>query len=307
VAVASIAALAAGCFGAARPERPPIRSAALDLEESSQKHYLHGRLEQAIELERRAVTSYRSVDDTLALAGALNRLGNLLARSGDSTAARAAYLEALSIARSASHRGEAAAAESNLGALDEASSDFEQAAAHYATAETLAREAEDGAVLATVLNNQGVLARRRGDLARARDLFVAALEIDRANHDRAGEATRLRNIGGLEDAAGRHEEALRAFDEALAIDRARENVTAIALDLVGVSEARARAGSDLETAINERKRARDIHQILRELDEIAHDTAAIESWCRELSGAGRGLPPECSSTPAGSAPAALPQ
>jgi len=288
------ALLAMGC-GPVRPQPPPIRATAQDLEEASEENDLRGNSELARQLEERAIVYYRSVDDTLALARALNRLGNLLVRSGDREGARAAYLEAQNVAHASGHRAEEAAAESNLGALLESGGDLDGAEAQYAAAAELASAAGDQAVLATVLNNQGILARKRGQPDQARELFERALVLDRSSGNRAGEATHLRNLGALEDATGRGAEAVAALEQALAIDRTRESVSAIALDLVALSEARARS-DNLETAVNERRRARDIHVILHRPDEIARDDAAIDGWCAGILAQGRARPLDCAAS-----------
>src|SRR5262249_46648292 len=124
--------------------------------------------------------------------------------------------------------------------------------------------------------------------------------------DRGGQATRLRNLGALEDAAGDAAASIRAFEDAIAIDRKRENSTAIALDLVGISEARSRLGGDLATASNGRQRAQEVHRILGDASEAARDRSAIQAWCDALARGGRALAPECSTAGVSGAASAAP-
>lgn len=289
LAIALVVVFLAGCGASKRAVTPGIRDRAHTLEEASHETSLSGDLERAALLEARAVDAYRSIDDVAAVAGALNRLGNLQQRAGDVAAAGRAYGEAATLSRQSGAIAEQAAAENNLGTIDEEAGRFDSARGHYAEALSLAREAEAPAVEAAALNNLGLLALRDGDLADAQGRFEAALAIDRSEDDRAGEATRLRNLGSLHLRAGDDEAALEALEQAHRIDREREDVPAIARDLVALSEAR--ASEDPARAVSERRRAQDIHAFLK--DELAAeaDERRIASWCAHLAGV---RPEDCS-------------
>ncbi|MEO2005206.1 MAG: VirB8/TrbF family protein, partial [Candidatus Poribacteria bacterium] len=69
-----------------------------DITDGSHETALRGDIERAALLEQRAVDAYRSIDDVEAVAGGLNRLGNLLQRAGDAPGAHRAYLEAAALA-----------------------------------------------------------------------------------------------------------------------------------------------------------------------------------------------------------------
>ncbi len=284
------AAALLGCSATQKERALGIRSDAATLEQSSLEYALRGDLERARELEERALLAYRSVDDTEAMTGALNRVGNLRQRTGDPEGARLAYLEAQNLARLTGDAAEEAAATSNLGTLAEEAGDLDAAEALYRSVSALAESAGAYATLATVLNNQALLARRRGDAARAIELLEAALELDRAQRNEAGEANRLRNLGTTYASLGRHAEAIEALEGALAIDRRRENVPEIALDLVLSSEVHARAGNGLGMAISQRRRAAEIHRLLGRHEAVAADEAAIASWCEALRATDPGSP-----------------
>lgn len=278
----------AACSASKRTVTPGIRDRAHTLEEASHETSLSGDLTRAALLQERAVAAYRSIDDVEAVAGGLNRLGNLRQRAGDRAGANAAYTEAAELARREGATAEEAAAENNLGTLAESAGDIDRARRHYETALSLAREADAPGVEAAARNNLGLVALASGDLTEAESQFEAALSIDRDEEDRAGEATRLRNLGSMHRRAGDDGAALLALEEAHALDRAREDVPAIALDLVAMSEAR--ASTDLARAVSERRRAQDIHQFLGLDDRAAGDEERISVWCARLGG---GRPSEC--------------
>lgn len=291
-ALALVGLFAVGCGTSRRTVTPGIRDRAHTLEEASHETSLSGDLERAALLEQRAIDAYRSIDDVEAVAGGLNRLGNLRQRAGDIAGARQAYGEAAALARQTGADAQEAAAENNLGTLSEAAGQIEAARTHYATALLLAQESEATSVEAAVRNNLGLLALADGNLESAERDFEAALAIDRSDEDRAGEATRLRNLGSLHRRAGDTAAALEAFERAHAIDREREDVPAIALDLVALSEAR--VGSDPARAVSERRRAQEIHRFLEDDAAVAVDERRISGWC---AGLGASRPSECDGRP----------
>jgi tetratricopeptide (TPR) repeat protein len=294
VAVLAVAALVAACSATKDPSLIGIRSDAASLEQTSLEYALRGDLPRALLIEEQALRSYRSVDDTAAITGALNRVGNLRQRTGDRDGARAAYLEAQSLAAVTGNGAEEAAARSNLGTLDEEAGDLASADAQYQSAHALAQAAGAKATLATILNNQALLAKRQGNLERAIALLRDALEIDRDSGNDAGVANRLRNLGAVQAAAGYRKEAIASLEEALAIDRRRENVPEIALDLVTLSEVNALDPSTLAAAVSQRRRAADIHRLLGRDDQVARDEAAIAGWCAGIgSGASGDLATTC--------------
>ena len=293
--VVALASSVAACSATQKTSLLGVRSDAATLEQSSLEYALRGDLPRALALEEQALLAYRSVDDTAAVTGALNRVGNLRQRTGDSDGARAAYLEAQNLASVTGNRGEEAAARSNLGTLYEESGDLASADAQYQAARALAEGGDVDATLATILNNQALLARRRGDPQQAIELFQAALKIDRKLGNEAGEANRLRNLGAVYAAVGRQADAIASLNEALEIDRRRENIPEIALDLATSSEINARDAATLPLAINQRRRAADIHRLLGRDAALQRDEAAIAGWCarvRAEQGAGA-LPVEC--------------
>lgn len=280
--------LAAACSATKDKSLLGIRSDAASLEQTSLEYALRGDLPRALASEEQALLAYRSVDDTAAITGALNRVGNLRQRTGDHTGARAAYLEAQSLAAVTGNGAEEAAARSNLGTLDEEAGDLASADAQYQAARALAQSAKADATLATILNNQALLARRQGDPERAIALLRQALEIDRDAGNEAGVANRLRNLGAVQAAAGHRKEAVASLEEALEIDRKRENVPEIALDLVTLSEVNALDRAMLAVAVSQRRRAADIHRLLGRDDAVARDETAIAAWCAGLGASATG-------------------
>ena len=276
--VAGVALLSA-CSATKEPSLLGIRSDAAALEQTSLEYALRGDLPRALAIEEQALLAYRSVDDTAAITGALNRVGNLRQRTGDRAGARAAYAEAQSLAAVTGNAAEEAAARSNLGTLDEEAGDLASADAQYRAARTLAESAKARATLATILNNQALLARRQGDPERAIALLGEALELDRDAGNEAGVANRLRNLGAGQAAAGYRREAVSSLTEALEIDRRREAAQEIALDLVILSEINALDPGTLAVAVSQRSRAADIHRLLGRDDAVARDEAAIAGWC----------------------------
>ncbi len=282
------ALLCAACSATKDKSLLGIRSDAAALEQTSLEYALRGDLPRALAIEEQALLAYRSVDDTAAITGALNRVGNLRQRTGDKAGARAAYAEAQSLAGVTGNGAEEAAARSNLGTLDEEAGDLASADAQYQAARALAQSAKASATLATILNNQALLARRQGDPERAIALLVQALEIDRDAGNEAGVANRLRNLGAVQAAAGHRKEAVASLEEALEIDRKRENVPEIALDLVTLSEVNALDPQTLAVAVSQRRRAADIHRLLDRDDQVARDETAIASWCAGLPASATG-------------------
>ena len=272
----------AGCSATKGSSLLGIRSDAAALEQTSLEYALRGDLQRALAVEEQALLAYRSVDDTAAITGALNRVGNLRQRTGDRAGARAAYAEAQSLAAVTDNAAQEAAARSNLGTLDEEAGDLASADAQYRVARTLAESAKAKATLATILNNQALLARRQRDPERAIALLDQALEIDRDAGNQAGVANRLRNLGAVQAAAGHRKEAVASLTEALEIDRKRETVPEIALDLVILSEINALDPGTLAAAVSQRRRAAEIHRLLGRDDAVARDEAAIAAWCASL-------------------------
>ena len=273
------ALLCASCSAAKSASLLGIRADAATLEQSSLEYALRGDLPRALAIEEQALLAYRSVDDTAAITGALNRVGNL--RSGPAIPrARARPISRRRASRAVTgDRAEEAAARSNLGTLFEEDGDLASADAQYQAARALAESADAEATLATILNNQALLARKQGDPQRAIELLRAALEIDRDRGNEAGAANRLRNLGAVYAAVGRQADAVAALNDALAIDRKRENVPEIALDLSTLSEINARDPATLALAVNQRRRAGDIHRLLGRDAAVARDEAAIAAWC----------------------------
>lgn len=310
VVLLSIAALGAACSAAKPTSLLGIRSDAAALEQTSLEYALRGDLPRALAIEEQALLAYRSVDDTAAITGALNRVGNLRQRTGDRAGARAAYLEAQSLAAVTGNGAEEAAARSNLGTLDEEAGDLASADAQYQAAHALARAAGAKATLATILNNQALLARRQGDAEHAIALLREALEIDRDAGNEAGIANRLRNLGAVQAAAGHRREAIASLEEALEVDRRRENVPEIALDLVTLSEVNALDPATRAVAISQRRRAADIHRLLGRDELLARDEAAIAGWCAGLGASTAGdVAAACAApvgSPAGRSASALP-
>lgn len=274
--------LAAACSATKATSLLGIRSDAASLEQTSLEYALRGDLPRALAIEEQALLAYRSVDDTAAVTGALNRVGNLRQRTGDRAGARAAYLEAQSLAAVTGNGAEEAAARSNLGTLDEEAGDLASADAQYQAAHELAQSAGAKATLATILNNRALLARRQGDAERAIALLREALEIDRDAGNEAGVANRLRNLGAVQAAAGHRKEAVASLEESLDIDRRRENVPEIALDLVTLSEINALDPATRAVAISQRRRAAEIHRLLGRDEQVARDEAAIAGWCAAI-------------------------
>ncbi|MBM4268437.1 MAG: tetratricopeptide repeat protein [Deltaproteobacteria bacterium] len=278
----TLIALAACSSSARRDANPGIGARARTLEAASMENALRGDLTRAASLQERAVAAYRSIDDVAGVAAGLNRLGNLQQSAEDRAAAERSYGEARDLARLGGASGEEAAAENNLGTLVEEGGDTQKAREHYEAALRLAHAGSARSVEAAAENNLGLLALAAGDLADAQRRFDAALAIDREIGDRAGEATRLRNLGALHRRKGSSTEAIRHLEQAHEIDRKREDVAAIALDLVSLSEVRAESRGDLARAVDERRRARDIHRLLGDREAAEHDEAVIEAWCGQL-------------------------
>jgi tetratricopeptide (TPR) repeat protein len=281
-ALLALGTCAVACSAASGGDRVGVRADARTLEQSSLEAALRGDLERARRLEEQALVGYRSIDDTVAMAGALNRVGNLRQRTGDTEGARVAYLEAQSLARLTGDRAEEAAALSNLGTLYEEAGDLAAADANYQQAHAVAEAADAEATLATILNNQALLARKQGDPRRAIELLESALAVDRKRGNDAGAANRLRNLGAVHAAVGDHAKAVAALGEALDIDRKRENIPEIALDLVTLSEINARDPASLPLAINQRRRAADIHRLIDRPSQLRADESAIRRWCEDL-------------------------
>jgi non-specific serine/threonine protein kinase len=132
-------------------------------------------------------------------AEALNGLAQLTwaQGSGDLTAARSLYEEALAIRRTLGDRRCIADSLNGLARTIRDQGDLATASCLLTESLDLYEAPEDRWGLARALNGLGIIARRQGDAARAAQLFERSLALSRELDDRMGVFTQLSNMGEL--------------------------------------------------------------------------------------------------------------
>ena len=174
-----------------------------------------GDLAGAATLLQEAVGRFRSLDDPLGLARALNSLGLVRGAQGDDAGAVALYRECLDLMDRLGDCPGTAATLNNMGLLAWRQADLPRAAALFERCLQIERELGDLAAIADSLDNLGILHGTRGEPAEATALFEEALSTHRALQDRQGEARSLLNLAELALLRGEAERAGALYRESL--------------------------------------------------------------------------------------------
>lgn len=195
---------------------------------------IRGNLTEGRSWSDRAVAAggARSKERAAALIGA----ATLARRQGEYPAAIQHYEEALSISRDLNDTSAIASALNNLGVVAVDQGNYERAEQLGQEALALFRAAKDRPRAAASLNNLGMVARRRGEPERAAQLFEESLVIWRELGDQLRTALALNNLGVAAFESGDLTTAAARYEEALAMYRERGDLTGAALTLHNLAE-----------------------------------------------------------------------
>jgi tetratricopeptide (TPR) repeat protein len=166
-----------------------------------------------------ALAIARQLGDRARESDALNSLGWIAKDTGDNSAARENFEQALAIAHQLGDRARESDALNNLGLVVKDVHDYAAARANFEQALAITRELEDHARESVALNSLGWIAKDTGDYSAARENFEQALAIARQLGDRAKEGDGLNNLGIVAYCKGDYPAARENFEQALAITR----------------------------------------------------------------------------------------
>lgn len=167
---------------------------------------------------------------TEARAHALNAAGGLMNRTGDTTRARVAFTESLSIFEELNDKRMTAAVLNNLAIQECRQRQYDLARNHYDRALALNRELGNQAWIGTNLDNLANLESHLGNFETARSLHEESLKIYRDVGARAAEGTALGNLGHLLTQLGDLESARTVLMESLIIHREQGSVLVFPLN-----------------------------------------------------------------------------
>lgn len=154
-----------------------------------------GRFEEAVADLHTAREQFTAASDTDGVMKAMNALGVLSFRIGETDQARELWEEVLELARSEASLSRQIASLNNLGELFGSLGDYRAALAHYERAGRLAGETGDESVRAVIQANLGRIHLEEHDLVSAEKHLNDALELAAAAHDRITEAEVLTQLG----------------------------------------------------------------------------------------------------------------
>lgn len=234
---------AVGRYGIELTERRPATAEdhiRTDAEWTTARAYLHLRqrrpesLAQALVLYRRALETFRSLNDRPRQAAALYGIGLVHYIGSQPADAAAPFEQSREIWREVGHPRQEGMALNQIGRTRRLLGEASRAVEAFHEALPLARAAGDRDLECTLLLNLAGLQVTLGDLPAAVSAYEQALEIYRSRQDPAGEGAVLSSLGEVYDQQGRPTEALGAFERALELGRHISlNVEAEALDKLG--------------------------------------------------------------------------
>ncbi|HLV80684.1 MAG TPA: tetratricopeptide repeat protein [Chthonomonadaceae bacterium] len=152
---------------------------------------------------QQSLALYRTLDDTLGIAGQLNNLATLADQQGDYRQAQALCEEALALLSATGDKAAIARTLANLGVTMRHLGEFARAHDYYAESLAVYRQIEDFRRVATVLHNLGILALDRGEDAQARRYLEESVAIKREAGNKRGIAY---SLGPLADLAFKQED-----------------------------------------------------------------------------------------------------
>ncbi|SFO38731.1 tetratricopeptide repeat protein [Nitrosospira briensis] len=149
-----------------------------------------------------------------------NRLGHLLARTGELNQAEAAYEKVKTIAESQGDQQGLAVAYFNLGTVYQTRGDLAQAETMYRQALAIDEALGHKEGMANAYSTLGMVYKTRGDLAQAETMYKRALGIYEALGHKEGMANAYGNLGIAYDKRGNLAQAETMYRQALAIFKA---------------------------------------------------------------------------------------
>lgn len=194
-------------------------------------------LRKAVEKYNETASLWRTAQYRAGEALALNQIGTIYWRLGESHTALEYYGQALPLWRTERDRREEGNTLTNIGTAHWQLGDSRKALEHFRQALPLWRAVGDRLGEAITLNAIGVAYLNLAKLQEALDYQNQSLALQRAIGNREEEATTLGAIGSTYIALGEPHKALEYFDQALSLHRASKNRRgeAITLNSIGVT------------------------------------------------------------------------
>jgi len=191
-------------------------------------------LAQALVLYRKALETFRTLEDRPQEASTLYAIGIVHYIANQPTDAETAFEQARAMFQGVGDRRQEGMALNQIGRTERLLGDVPRALAAFEEALPLAEAAGDLDLECTLLHNSGRLQASRGDLSAAVTAFERALEIYRRRDDPSGEALIENALAEVYDQEGRPTETREALERALELARHNHlNMEAEALDKLG--------------------------------------------------------------------------
>jgi DNA-binding SARP family transcriptional activator len=207
-----------------------------------------GPVAEAVTVTASAASAARAIGDWDAQARALSRLGRLHRRQGRLDQAAETYRQALTQYADLGDRAAEALALRDLGSVHWRQGDYRQAAEHYQRAWTRFRQLGDEAGQADALVRLGLVDERLGNEAEAADRLQSALDLFAQLGDRFSEAYVLSLLARLPHQAHQLERTTVHLERSLAVIRRAGDRTAEAYALTDLAAVHARGGRLTEAA-----------------------------------------------------------
>jgi predicted ATPase/Tfp pilus assembly protein PilF len=179
-----------------------------------------GKVDEAEELARNAVTILGEHDETRGLYWAVNSLGAASAQRGEFATARQHFGQCQALAESLGERALLSASVDNLAGTEQALGDVEKARSLYESALEVAREDGNSGQIIATLNNLGALLVSLKCPSEAKPLLLEGLDLSRRSGIERGVPFFLANLGEVSYLLGEYAEAANAYQEG--IERARQ-------------------------------------------------------------------------------------
>lgn len=178
-----------------------------------------GDFDTARALGEESLALWRTLEDRLGTATALNELGSVALHQGDYATARARCEASLAMFSQLGDKLGMARALSILGEVMQNQGDYAAARDLYEESLALYRELEYVGGTADILNDLGTVTLYQGDYAVAQGLYEEGLEIYRLLGDRWGVAKALSNVGLATQFQGDYATVRTRYEESLALSR----------------------------------------------------------------------------------------
>jgi len=194
-----------------------------------------GDTQQAMALLKASLALRERVGDNRGIAQTLSNLGILLGERGEYERASGLHEQSLVLNRALSNDWGVATALLNLGNLAVEQGQYERAVALQEEGLALNRQINDAVGIALSLNNLGVALMMQGNYERAAPLYEESLALQRVLGDKPGMAYALTNLGNVAQKQGDGERAAVLFGESLALSQAMGNKLCMAESLAGLA------------------------------------------------------------------------